>query len=282
MSFNVVMSLSVIASILFTQYSRRYFKHAENVGAATVVAQLAGAFGGLLWYYFFPADFSMPLKLWGLLLLACVFYTLNDRLGAEVKKHLDISEAIIISKMSDVFLIIIGILVFAQFPSVWKLLGAGMIIIGQIALYMKKWKLDFSKKYALLALLVSLIFAIALSIDIGVSSSINLPFYTFLTLFIPSLMLYFGEKIKVTEIVTEYKHANKFELAITGLSWGSYIVVLLMAYSFGSIITVIIFNAIALIINVLLGILVQKEHDGILGKLVALCLVVIGIAVSTL
>lgn len=280
-TFAVVMIIVVLFAVLFNQSSRLYFKKANNVGASTIIAQVFAALGALLWTFLFPLDMYMSFGLWTLLLLASVFYALNDRLGADVKKNLDVSVFSLLNKTSDVFLIIISILIFRQVPNIYKVISAMLIIVGQITLSYKKGKFEINK-YFIIALITNLIFSIAISIDIGISNEINLPIYVALTLLIPSTFIAIGERIKVSDIKKEFISSNKIPLFITGFSWGTLIVASLYAYQFGSIISVVVINALAVIINVLIGIFIQKEKENLIMKLVAMTFVTIGVLITIL
>jgi len=280
-SFFIIMLLVILFSVLFNQSSKIYFSKSLSIGASTIIAQISAALGALVWMFFFPLDFHMSIKYWGFLLLASVFYALNDRFGADVKKHLDVSVFSLLNKTSDVFLIIISIIFFKELPGLWKIISAILIIFGQVVLSYKKGKIEFDK-YFLLALFTNFIFSIAISIDIGISLHINLPVYIALTLLIPALFIGFIEKIKLSKIMSEYVKSNKFLLLLVGFSWGSLIVVSLRAYQLGSIISVIIINAIAVIINVLIGIFIQRENGNFINKIIAMVLVALGVLITIL
>lgn len=274
------MSLVIIFGVLFNQFTRIYFRDSKNIGAATIIAQVCGSICALLWVPLFSLDLNMSTNYWVLLIIACVFYALNDRLGADVKKNLDVSVFSILNRTSDVFLIVISVIIFKQVPGFWKIVSAVITILGQIALtYNKNGKFQINK-YFIFALLTNLVFAIALSIDIGISEQINLPIYVALTLTIPSIFIYLSEKIKFEDLKNEYINSKKIPLFITGFSWGSYIIAILYAYQIGNIISVIIVNALAVIINVLIGIFIQKENKNIFNKIIAMILVSIGILIT--
>jgi uncharacterized membrane protein len=279
MSFAFVMVLVILLSVVFAQSTRVFYKHANHVGAATAIAQICGAACCFIWYWFFPRDTDMPQNLWFLLILACVFYTLADRYGGEVRKHLDVSVFTILNKSTDAFLIIFSILIFHQMPSIYKFFSAILIIIGQIALSYKKGKFIINKYFAI-ALGTSLCYAIAFTIDIGISNEINLPLYVAITLSIPAFLIILVERISLKQLKSEYNSLSKLPLALVGVSWGSLIIISLYAYQFGNIISVVVINAFAVVINVLIGIFIQKERENIRVKILASVLVAIGVAIT--
>lgn len=281
MPFSILMLFVIILSVLLTQIGKKFFTNSQSVGTATVLAQFFASLGALIWVWAFPLELSMPKHLWGLLLVACIFYALNDRLSAELQKNLEISILSLIGKTSDVFLIIIGAIFFNQIPSIMKIISAVLIIIAQVALfYESKTKKFTFNKYLLLALLKNFLFAIAISIDIGISNEINLPIYVAITLSLPLLMIILWEKISLEKISTEFKHANKTDLILFGLIWGSFIVTTLTAYQYDNIITVIIIGALAVVINVGIGIFCKHERDNLAIKLFALIVLISSIMLS--
>ena len=91
MSFTIAIILTVVFAVIFNQSTRLLFKSSKHEGAAIIIAELSAALSVVLWLPLYGIDISMPFKLWGLLILSCIFYAINDRLGATVKKHLEVS-----------------------------------------------------------------------------------------------------------------------------------------------------------------------------------------------
>lgn len=281
MSFTIAIILTVIFAVIFNQSTRFLFKSSKHEGAAIIIAEVAAALSVILWLPLFGLDVSMPIRLWGLLILSCIFYAINDRLGATVKKHLEVSVFSVLNKSSDVFLILIGITIFKQQPTIEKIIGALFIIIGQILLTYKKGKFHLNK-YFLIGLLTNLLFAIAFSIDIDTSDNMSVPIYIGITYIIPAIFIALAERLNPKTIINEFRHMNKLTLALTGISWGTYITAMITAYQKGDVITVVSISALSVLIDVLIGSVVFKEKSNFAGKVLAAILVIIGIILTVI
>ena len=51
--------------------------------------------------------------------------------------------------------------------------------------------------------------SIAVTIDVGISEEFNLPLYVSFTLLVPALIILLFEKIKIKEVINEFKIGNK-------------------------------------------------------------------------
>lgn len=279
MSFALAISISIIFIVIFNQSAKYLFNKSVSEGASVIIAELIGAIGALLWIPVFSFNLIMPLALWGLLLIACIFYAVNDRLGAKVKKNLEVSVFSVVNKTSDVFLIIIGFLVFRQVPTLGKIIGVVLIILGQIILSYKKGKIVINKYFAL-GLLTNLIFSVAMSIDIGISDKLSIPVYVAIGLAVPALLIFIFERIKISTLISEFKGMNKVILTLVGLSWGSFIVMSLYAYQHGEIISVVALTSLSVLINVVVGIILFKEKENLINKIIAAIVVVAGVILT--
>lgn len=87
--FNVVAYL--VSIVVFFQFNRLAVKDAKDNGAATLILQSIAAISVLGLVPFFAFEFADSLKIWGLLIVASVFYAFNDRLQTPTRKNLEVS-----------------------------------------------------------------------------------------------------------------------------------------------------------------------------------------------
>lgn len=250
-------------------------KNATKDGAATVLLQFIAGMSILILAPVFKHDFPVEPRYWLLLVVACVFYALNDRLQTTARKHLPVSTYSIVNQFTNVFLILIGILVFEEPIVAVKLLGGGLILLANILLIYKQGAVKVDK-YIWITILATLAFSIAISVDIGISKQFNLPFYIMLTLAIPAFMAFFGEGIKKKELVDEYKSGPKNWYFVAGKSWGLAILFSFRSFRFGDVTTVVPLQATAVLLNVLAAYIFLHERDNKLKKIVAALLVIAG------
>ncbi len=265
--------------VLFFQGYKAAVRNAKRDGAATIVLQLIAGFSILLVAPFFEYSLATDVKTWLLFLAACIFYALNDRINTTVRKNLPVSTYSIISQMSTVFIIIIGFTAFGEPLLFNKTMGAILIVLGNVLLAYKKGGIVIDKHFAL-GILATLIISIAMSIDIGISENFNLPFYIFVTLFVPALMVAGAERIKFNEVKKEFNTPDKKYYLLTGISWGLAILFLLKAYQLGSVTTVVTLSGTSVLLNVLVAYLIFNERNDRLKKVIATVLVMVGVALT--
>lgn len=269
-------ALGVIVSVLFFQFYKRAVRHAANDTAATILLQLIAGFSILLLAPLFPLRFPSRGSIWILLLVSAIFFAVNDRLNTTVRKHLDVSVAIILTQLKHVFVILIGMTVFQE-GLIWnRLLGALLIILGNFLLFWKNQHIKLDK-YTLFSFGASFSFAIALSIDVGISPLFNLPIYIALTLLLPAVILVLGSRVRWQDVVREYNSEARRSYLATGLSWGVMIFFILRAYRFGDVTMITPLLATTVIFNVVLAYLFQNERSYLLRKISAATLIVVGV-----
>ena len=149
-------------------------------------------------------------------------------------------------------------------------------MLANFFLFYQKGKLKLNK-YAWIGVLSKLFFAVAVSIDIGISKHFNLPFYIMLTFLLPAIVIFFGERIKPSEIAREYQSPAKKYYLTTGISWGLLSFFYLRAFQFGNVTTIVPIQASAVLLNVLVAYIFFKERDNAVKKIIAAILVIIGI-----
>lgn len=269
-------ALYIILAVAFTQFYKIVLNTSKSDGTLTVLLQFIAGLSALLLSPFFKFTFPTNWKVYLLLGIACIFYALSDRMNTTVRSGIEASTFSIIKQLSTVFMILAGLLFFKE-QFVWKkIIGAGLIIFSNILIFYKKGnqKLD---KYVLLGILSNIIYSVALFLDVNVSDSFNLAFYVALTLLIPALFITIAERVKLSNIKKEFKNGNKKAILITGLCWGTMIVVQLRAYQLGEATSVAPLCALTVIGNVLVGYLFLKERNNLIKKLIAAFLIILSI-----
>ena len=272
--FNIIIYL--ILYVLFTQSYKLATKSSKHDGALTVLLQFLGGLTVLLFIPLFKIQFPTNIKTYILLLIACAFYAINDRINTTTRKGLEVSTHSMLSQLSTVFIITWGILFFKEPIVIKKIIGALLIIVGNIFVLYKKGKFEFNK-YVLLSILCNIAFSIAISIDVGISDQFNLPLYVAITLLVPSILVFLFNKVKVSDVIEEYKTGNKKAIFVIVISWGIMIIEMIRSYQFGSVTTIAPIAAITTILNVFVAYFVQKEKDSMLKKVIAAIIVILGI-----
>lgn len=277
--FNLVGYL--ISIVVFYQFYKFAVRNAVRDGAATITLQLLAGIASLVLVPFFAIQFPTEPKYWWLLLGACIFYALNDRLQTTARKHLQVSVFTIISQLSTVFLFVYGIALFKEPLNLNKFIGVLLILGANILLRYSKGKIEFNK-YVIYGVFATLALATAISIDIDISKVFNLPIYIMLTLVIPAIFLFLAEKIKLSEIKAEFNSKDKKYYIITGVAWALTIFFSLRSFQLGSVTTIVPLQASSVLLNVLVAYFVLGEKKDQIKKIIAAALVIGGIYLTIL
>ena len=178
-------------------------------------------------------------------------------------------------------MILFGLIFFKEPFIITKILGALIIVFSNILIFFEKSQKKLNK-FVILGILSNIIFSFALFLEINLSSHFNLAFYVSLTLIIPAVILIIFEKIKFKNLVNEFKSSNKYSVLIAGLCWGLMSLVELKAYQLKDVTTVAPLCALAVIGNVFVGYTFLKEKNNLSKKLIAACLIIIGVILINL
>lgn len=274
--FNLIGYL--VSIVLFFQFYKLAARNSENDMVTTIVLQFTAGITALLFSFF--TTFKLPTQtiFYLLLLCACLFYTLNNILQTKAIKNLPISQYTIINQLNTVFLIIYGITIFKE-PFVYtKILGAFLIIAGNVLIIYKRG-ISVRNKFIIYAIAATLVFSIALSIDIIASIQFNLASYIFITFTLPALILLIINKFPVYKLKHAVSKKNKYRkfLLFTGVFWFLTPFFGIRAIQFGSVTTVIPLQAISVLLNVFAAYLFQGERNNKYRAIIAALLVIIGI-----
>lgn len=272
--FNIIVYL--ILYIIFTQFYKIATKSSKDDGALTVLLQFLGGIIVLLFIPLFKFNIPTNVSTYVMLGIACIFYAIADRVNTTARRGLEVSIYSILGQLSTVFVILWGLIFFKEAIVIKKIIGALLILFGNVAVLYKKGKFEWNK-YILFSLLGNLALSIGISVDVGISDKFNMPIYVAATLIVPSLILLIFERIKIKNIIDEYKNGNKKAINIVCLTWGIMIISMLRAYQYGSVTTIAPLCSITTILNVFVAYFMLKEKDQMPRKILAAIIVILGI-----
>src|SRR5690606_12825932 len=126
-----------VFNVIFFQFYKLSVKNVNKDGAATIIFQVIAGVSQLLIIPIFAWQLPSKLSVVLLLVTACVFYAVNDRLQTTVRKHLEVSVFSILSQFGTVFLITYGFLIFKDEFVLTKILGALLIIAANVWIFYK-------------------------------------------------------------------------------------------------------------------------------------------------
>ncbi len=266
----------LILGVIFDQGYKVATKSLKNAGALTILLEFIGTVAVLLAIPFFEIKLPADPKVYIFLVLAIIFYAVNDRLNTTVRSGIEASTFSIIKQLSTVFMIFAGIVFFKEEFIINKFIGAILIIVSNILIFYKKENTK-PNKYVLLGILANIFYTIALFLDVNISENFNLPIYVAISLGLPTILIALVERIKPKEIIDEFKNGNKPAILTTAITWSYMILVQLRAYQLGNVSVVAPLCALTVILNVIVGYIFLKEKENLLRKIISALLIIIGI-----
>lgn len=275
-NFKFYIIIYLIVSVIFNQSYKIVTKKNSNDAILTILIQSISVATCILLLPIFKFKFPTDFKVYLLLFLSIIFYTINDRLGTTSRRGLESSTYIILKQMSTVFMIFMGIVFFKEAFILKKIIGAFLIVLSNILVFYKKENFKFNK-YLLCGVIANTFLAFALFLDVNNSNKFNLSFYILLTFLIPLVLIFLFERIKIKDIVKEYKVSNKFALIITGITWSFMMLTKLKSYELGKVSVVAPLTSLTVILNIIVSYFFLKEKDNILKKVISGILIIIGV-----
>lgn len=190
--------LYLISAVIFAQAFKKSNRNMKSAGALTILLEIFTAF---LLYFYSIFDFVWPTDSNVYLTLVAVvsIYAITDRLNIEARYGLDPSVFSMLKQLSTVFLIILGFIFLKEPVVLKKIIGSLIIIFANVLLAFDKGKIKFNK-YFIMSFASNFLFAVAMLINVNISNYFNLAFYTILTVFTPSILIFIFGKHSLNEL----------------------------------------------------------------------------------
>ncbi|MDD3647754.1 MAG: EamA family transporter [Candidatus Dojkabacteria bacterium] len=250
-------------------------KQGGNDLAFTVLAEIIGGVSILVFLPFYHFTVPTDLEIWLLLILSGIILSLSDYLVAYSSVHADTADASILMPFSNIFVLISAVIFLREELTRNKLISVVLIIVGTIITLYSRKRLVINKG-VLAALLYGIVIAINFTIDKGISDNFSLPLYAFLIYIISGLCLsIFLGRNKIKTLVQEFKLQKKVVIGV-GVVWGLFLLALLTAYSYGEASEVVPFMRIFIVFVTIYSIVVLKEHERLVRKLIGSIVVTCG------
>ncbi len=273
--------LYLIVETVFIQFYKMATKKIQKTGALTVLLEMTGGLTALVLSLFFEIRFPTDVRIYIMLAISIICYTVKDRLDTKVMSGIEASTFNILQQLSTAFMLFAGLIFFKEEFILAKFIGAILIIFSNILVFYQKGKFEFNK-HVLLGIIANLVFTVALFLDVNISEHFNLPMYAAITLMIPAILIMIFERIKPSEIKNEFANGNKKAILITAITWPIAIITQLRAYQLGNVTIVAPLCALIVILNVIVGYLFLKERTHLLRKIISAILIIISIVLINL
>lgn len=275
-SWELWVIIYLISALIFSQSFRVSKKQMHNVGKMTVLLEICTAFFSIFFIPFFKFSLPTDLTIYGTLFLVTIIYAATDRLNIEVRYGLEPSTFSMLKQLSTVFMIFFGLLFFKEKFVFEKILGAFLIVFANLLLAFERGKFRFNK-YFLLSFLSNLLFAIAMMINVNISDSFNLAFYTILTVSVPSLFICLFGRYSMKSLKEEFSSYDKKYFLLSSFTWCLMLLSSVRAYQLGSVTVVAPLFALTSILNVIIEYFLNPNKNRFFQKIVAALLIIVGV-----
>ena len=211
-----------------------------------------------------------------ILFLAGLFFSFANRgIYSAFQHNSDLSKAGLISNANIIIISIISLILFNEQLNVYKILAIIFIFIGCSVAFAKKnikFDLTIGDKYLISSMLFGS-FAVILNKFVLGNVSLSLVFLLNYLMQIPFVI----SKKTISEsisIIKEYKFLFVFGCILIPLSWGSYTYALKL---YEASYVQPLYQAISLLSQIILGIIILKEIENIPNKIIGFCFNIVGI-----
>lgn len=271
----------LISAVVFAYNFKIANKNMKDPGALTILLEVITGIFSLLMIPLFEIKFKINTSILLTLLIVVCIYAITDRLNTEARYGLETSTFSMVKRLSTVFMIIFGFLFLKEPIILNKILGAAIIIIGNVILTYNKGKFEVNK-YLLMAIISQSLFAIAMVINVDLSDHFNLAFYTWITVTIPALLITIVGRHKPKDIIKEFNRYNKPRFLIAAFSWALMLNSSIRAYQLGSITIVAALLSLTPILNSLVELIFNKDTNKIIQKIIVSILLILGVILVNL
>ena len=266
----------LISSITFAQTFKKANRNMKDAGKLTILLEVFTAFFALFFLPFFGFKFSTNVTVYLTLLVVVVIYAVTDRLNIEARYGLDPSVFSMLKQLSTVFLMIFGFIFLKEPVVIKKIIGAFIIISANIILAIDRGKIKFNK-YFIMCFVSNFLFAIAMLINVNISDNFNLAFYTIMTVFLPSLLIFIFGRHSINGLIQEFNLYDKPRFLLASFCWCLMLIASVRAYQLGNVTVVAPILTLTSILNTIYEYLIIKNKKHFLQKLVASILIILGV-----
>ena len=266
----------LISSITFAQTFKKANRNMKDAGKLTILLEVFTAFFALFFLPFFGLKFSTNVTVYLTLLMVVVIYAVTDRLNIEARYGLDPSVFSMLKQLSTVFLMIFGFIFLKESVVIKKIIGAFIIIAANIILAIDKGKIKFNK-YFIMCFVSNFLFAIAMLINVNISDNFNLAFYTIMTVFLPSILIFIFGRHSINGLIQEFNLYDKPRFLLASFCWCLMLIASVRAYQLGNVTVVAPILTLTSILNTIYEYLIVKNKKHFLQKLVASILIILGV-----
>lgn len=267
----------LVFALIFAQGFKKVNRTMKNASALTVLLELFTGLFAIIMSIFFKYTFPSDIKVYITLFVVTIIYAVTDRLNIEARYGLSPSNFSMLKQLSTVFLVIFGLVFLKEQLVFKKILGAIIIVVSNVMLAVNKdGKFEFNK-YFIFCLISNFLFAVAMFINVNISSMFNIGIYTLITVFIPSIIIKLFSRLSFKDLEEEFNLYNKPLFILVSFAWCMMLISSVKAYQYGSISVVAPLLTLTALTNTIYEFIVDKDKKRFYYKLVISILILIGV-----
>lgn len=267
----------LVFALIFAQGFKKVNRTMKNASALTVLLELFTGLFAIVMSIFFKYTFPSDIKVYITLFVVTIIYAVTDRLNIEARYGLSPSNFSMFKQLSTVFLVIFGLVFLKEQLVFKKILGAIIIVVSNVMLAVNKdGKFEFNK-YFIFCLISNFLFAVAMFINVNISSMFNIGIYTLITVFIPSIIIKLFSRLSFKDLEEEFNLYNKPLFILVSFAWCMMLISSVKAYEYGSISVVAPLLTLTALTNTIYEFIVDKDKKRFYYKLVISILILIGV-----
>ena len=267
----------LVFALIFSQGFKKVNRTMKNASALTVLLELFTGLFAIVMSLFFKYTFPSDIKVYITLFVVTIIYAVTDRLNIEARYGLSPSNFSMLKQLSTVFLVIFGLVFLKEQLVFKKILGAIIIVVSNVMLAVNKdGKFEFNK-YFIFCLISNFLFAVAMFINVNISSMFNIGIYTLITVFIPSIIIKLFSRLSFKDLEEEFNLYNKPLFILVSFAWCMMLISSVKAYEYGSISVVAPLLTLTALTNTIYEFIVDKDKKRFYYKLVISILILIGV-----
>lgn len=270
--------LYLISAVIFAQAFKKSNRNMESAGALTILLEIFTAFFAIFFIPFFDIVWPTDTSVYLILLVVVSIYAITDRLNIEARYGLDPSVFSMLKQLSTVFLIILGFIFLKEPIVLKKVIGSLIIIFANVLLAFDKGKVKFNK-YFIMSFISNFLFAVAMLINVNISNYFNLAFYTILTVFTPSILIFIFGKHSLKELKSEFNKYDKKSFLLASFTWCLMLIASVRSYQLGNVTLIAPLLTLTSILNTMYEYFVCKNKSKFVQKVIASILIIIGVVV---
>lgn len=267
----------LVFALIFSQGFKKVNRTMKNASALTILLELFTGLFAIIMSIFFKYTFPSDIKVYITLFVVTIIYAVTDRLNIEARYGLSPSNFSMLKQLSTVFLVIFGLVFLKEQLVFKKILGAIVIVVSNVMLAVNKvGKFEFNK-YFIFCLISNFLFAVAMFINVNISSMFNIGIYTLITVFIPSIIIKLFSRLSFKDLEEEFNLYNKPLFILVSFAWCMMLISSVKAYEYGSISVVAPLLTLTALTNTIYEFIVDKDKKRFYYKLVISILILIGV-----